>query len=67
MRELTPEERRQISRFMANRRRQMKAHEPRRYPTAILDVKTYIEDFNQLNRSPYRDRVTMEVFTCAAQ
>lgn len=65
MRELTADQRRQISNLMRNIRRQQRAPEPRRYPRAVIDTRTYIEDYNQLNRAPYRERITMEAFTCA--
>ena len=60
MRELTADQRRQIANLMRSIRRQQRAPEPRRYPRAVIDTRTYIEDYNQLNRAPYRERITMD-------
>lgn len=60
MRQTTPDQRRRISNFMRTLKRQARALEARRYPRAVIDTRTYIEDFNQLNRSQYRERVTLD-------
>ena len=60
MRELTPEEKRKIYNYTRNRRRQLRAPEARAYPRAILNTRTYIEDYNQLNRGQYRQRITLD-------
>jgi hypothetical protein len=59
MQQLNADQKKAIAQFMRNRRRQMRTLDPRRYPKAIIDTRTYIEDFNQLNRSPYRQRITL--------
>jgi len=60
MKQPTQDQRRKISNFMRTLKRQARALEARRYPRAIINTRTYIEDFNQLNRSPYRQRVTLD-------
>ena len=60
MRPLTPDQKRRIAQFMRNRRRQLAALEPRRYPKAVIDARTYIDDYNQLNRDSYRKTITLE-------
>ena len=60
MQQLTPDQRRQISNLMRSRRRQWQALEVRRYPRAWIDTRTYIEDYNELNKSPYRQRLTLD-------
>lgn len=60
MQPMTPDQRRQIFNLMRTRRRQWQALEARRYPRAIIDTRTYIEDYNQLNRNPYRQRITLD-------
>ena len=56
----TPEQKRKIAQFMQNRRRQLKALEPRRYPKAATSTRIYIDDYNQLNRDSYRKTITLE-------
>jgi hypothetical protein len=56
----TPEQKRKIAQFMQNRRRQLKALEPRRYPKTFINTKIYIDDYNQLNRDSYRKTITLE-------
>ena len=60
MQQLTPDQRRKIAYYMRSVRRQWKALEARRYPRAWIDTRTYIEDYNQLNRDPYRQRITLD-------
>lgn len=60
MQPITPDQRRQITNYMRSRRRQWQALEARRYPRGAIDTRTYIEDFNELNRSPYRQRLTLD-------
>ena len=60
MQQLTPDQRRQIANYMRSVRRQWKALETRRYPRAYIDTRTYIEDYNELNKSPYRQRLTLD-------
>lgn len=67
MRELTPEERRKIANLMQSIKRQQKKLEARRFPKQATTAAAYIDEFNKINRAPYRERVTMEAFTCAAQ
>ena len=56
----TPEQKRKIAQFMQNRRRLLKALEPRRYPKAATSTRIYIDDYNQLNRDSYRKTITLE-------
>lgn len=60
MQQLTPDQRRRVAALMRSRRRQWQALEARRYPRASTSTGEYIEAFNQLNRSPYRQRVTLD-------
>lgn len=65
MRELTADQRRQIANLMRNMRRKAQALEPRRYPKQATTAAAYIQEYNKINRAPYRERITMEAFTCA--